>query len=220
MSSKSFLGVILILLGVGFLLQQMDMFSFGAFFSTWWPLILIALGVIQLLSKPPAYTAGIIFLGLGGYFQLRQLGIVETSFFRFFFPIIVILVGVRILLGSNRGAAGFSDQTISHFNIFSGYETGVTSQTFRGGSVTSIFGASEIDLRQAALESERVVMDITVIFGGSTIKVPEHWRVTADGIPIFGGWENKTKHVPKEGLTAPTIHFRCVALFGGIEIHN
>ncbi len=221
MSGRSLFGAVLIVFGAGFLLQQLGHFQFGAFFATWWPMILVFLGASQLFSKPPAYTPALILIIVGAFLQMRILGYVEINLFRLFWPMVLIFIGIQVLINNSakkRNAA--SDDYISSFNIFSGYVARITSQAFRGGSITSLFGASEIDLREATLESGTAAIDATVIFGGSEIIVPPHWVVKADGIPVFGDWANKTKHAPLEDQSSPVLHVRCLALFGGVTIRN
>jgi len=43
--------------------------------------------------------------------------------------------------------------------------------------------------------------------------------VRMSGLPIFGGWDNKTRRKGDAG-DGPTLTVRCVAAFGGIELHN
>lgn len=218
---RSLLGALLILLGAGFLLQQFEVFQFGNVFATWWPMILILLGATQLFAKPPAYTPAIILIGLGAVFQMRTLGYVQVSVFRLIWPLLLIFIGIRIVMNTaNRPIPGIEDSYINNFNIFSGYETKVTSSAFKGGSITSVFGGSEIDLREAKLAGEEAFMDITAIFGGSEIRVPSHWIVKADGLPIFGGIDNTTKHEPIEDIPSPKLIIRGLALFGGVDIKN
>ena len=51
MKDKSFFGVVLILLGIGFLLDQFNIASFNNLFSLYWPLILIVIGVAGFLNN-------------------------------------------------------------------------------------------------------------------------------------------------------------------------
>ncbi len=221
MGGRTIFGAALIFFGAGFLMQQLGYFHFGAFFATWWPMVILFLGASQLFARPPAYTPALILIVIGAFLQMRILGYVQFNLFRLFWPMLLILIGIQILLNNSaRRKNSAADSYLSNFNIFSGYVARVTSQEFRGGSVTSLFGASEIDLRQADLQNGTAAIDVTAMFGGSEIIVPSHWVVKADGIPVFGDWENKTKHVPLEDQPSPVLHVRCLALFGGVTIRN
>jgi len=61
-------------------------------------------------------------------------------------------------------------------------------------------------------------MEITTIFGGVSLKVPENVQIEISGIPIFGGWEDKTRQVNKENAHQPIIYLKCVTIFGGVEV--
>jgi hypothetical protein len=60
-------------------------------------------------------------------------------------------------------------------------------------------------------------MDIVVAFGGVEIAVPEGWRVEVKGIPLFGGWSNKTKG-DLVGDDAPLLSIEALVAFGGLDI--
>jgi len=51
MSWRVFLGVGLVVIGGGFLLDQMGVVDFGPILATWWPLILISAGAFMLLNR-------------------------------------------------------------------------------------------------------------------------------------------------------------------------
>ena len=53
MNKRSLWGALLILIGVGFLCETLGVFDFSYALKTWWPLIFIAIGIIQLLTKSP-----------------------------------------------------------------------------------------------------------------------------------------------------------------------
>ncbi len=44
MINKKWFGILLIIFGIGFLLEQFNIINFSMILSTWWPLILIIIG--------------------------------------------------------------------------------------------------------------------------------------------------------------------------------
>mgnify|MGYP000940650427 FL=1 len=80
MNKRSLWGALLILIGVGFLCETLGVFDFSYALKTWWPLIFIAIGIIQLLTKSTSYFGGFIFIFIGTMLQLRELGILPFSF--------------------------------------------------------------------------------------------------------------------------------------------
>jgi len=63
-------------------------------------------------------------------------------------------------------------------------------------------------------------MDLSAIFGGIALTVPEHVHVEISGIPIFGGWEDKTRNIRNDEAALCVLKLNCLAVCGGIEIKN
>ena len=104
--------------------------------------------------------------------------------------------------------------------IFSGFKRRITDGDFRGAHLTAIFGGGELNLRQAKMEGDSVVVFATAIFGGIEIKVPENWQVTSDGTGIFGGFTDQTAHPPAGTPGVKKIIVKGEAVFGGVEVKN
>lgn len=77
-----------------------------------------------------------------------------------------------------------------------------------------------MDLREACLLNEGARMDVTAAFGGVNIIVPPEWKVEVKGIPIFGGWSNKTRGKDYVREEAPVLTLHCFVAFGGVDIKN
>jgi Predicted membrane protein (DUF2154). len=223
MSGRIFFGVILIILGTVFLLDQMQIIEFGELVGVYWPIILIAIGLYHILKKNISPISGIILILIGAFFQLRELDMLPTDIWKYFWPVLLILIGLNIIFsrGSKPRIPVYSGDKIDHFVMLSGFTTRNNSHQFKGGSVVALFGGAEIDLSDAEIGENEACLDLTAVFGGIDIRVPEHWKVIANGLPLFGGWENKTKlKYMNDGEHAPVLRVRCVALFGGVEIKN
>lgn len=220
MSGRNIIGIILVLLGVGFLLDRMGIWGFSASIGLLWPTILILIGCIQLAKRSISTFGGILVIVIGVILQLRQLDYLPGNFSEIFWPTLIVLVGLYFIFGKRLFPSyENTEDTMNHFVVFSGLNTHSTSSNFKGGSVTALFGGAEIDLRQANLKEDKVVLDLTAIFGGIDIRVPEHWNVQASGLPLFGGYDNKTaKHA--HDANVPTLKIRCLATFGGVDIKN
>ncbi|GFR36181.1 LiaF domain-containing protein [Thermobrachium celere] len=109
------------------------------------------------------------------------------------------------------------DRYLDYFAILSSLDTVNVSNDFRGGSITAIMGGAEVDLSQCNIQTESAQLILTAIMGGIEIKLPREWRVIVTGVPILGGWENKT-NTPYE--YTKTLYIKCTAILGGIEIKN
>lgn len=218
MSSRHLFGAILILLGIGFLLERM---GYGDILSTWWPSLLILIGAFQLARRTVAPIGGIILVVVGTMIQARKLDFLPYDFAEIFWPSLIIFVGLWLIFSKKTFPAPHidSDNQVNHFVMFSGLKTRNESQHFQGGSATAFFGGIEIDLRNANISEKEVFLDLTAAFGGIDIRVPENWKVHVSGIPLFGGYDNKTV-VHGTDTELPLLRVRCFAAFGGIDIKN
>lgn len=220
MSGRFIIGLILILLGAGFLVDRLGYWDFGLILSSYWPLILIFLGLMKMFRRH-IISGGIILL-IGLWFQLRNLNLIPENIWVFFWPVILILVGIWFLVPRARRVPSTtsSSDLIHHTVIFGGLEDRNNSQQFKGGEISAIFGGAELNFRDAKLASSGATLELTAIFGGIEIKVPEDWIVVSSGVPLFGGLENKAKRQKAEDPNAPTLNVSCTAIFGGVEISN
>jgi hypothetical protein len=50
--------------------------------------------------------------------------------------------------------------------------------------------------------------------------VPEGWRVQLGGLPIFGGYEDKTHKFGALAVDAPVLKVGATAIFGGVTVKN
>ncbi|WP_407675397.1 DUF1707 SHOCT-like domain-containing protein [Peterkaempfera griseoplana] len=79
----------------------------------------------------------------------------------------------------------------------------------------AVFGGVELDLTDAVFESPEVLIDVTSVFGGVTIKVPENVSLHGSGAGIFGGFD--VREQTAEDPYAPVVRIRGAAVFGGVE---
>lgn len=217
MINKKWFGVLLIVFGIGFLLQQFNVLNFSIILSTWWPLIIIIIGLLQLISNPRIAFPGIILILVGVILLGNQF--VDVNLFTYLWPVIIICVGlIFIFPQKNSNKFKHTENTIQNFSLFGGSNLLSTTQDFKGGEVTAIFGGAEIDLRNISIIDE-AHLEIICIFGGVTIIVPDAFNVEVSGTPIFGGWENKVNSTIHHS-EKPTLYINCYPIFGGVEIKS
>jgi predicted membrane protein len=105
--------------------------------------------------------------------------------------------------------------------IFGGGNKIITSENFRGGNVTAVFGGSEINLMNCKLAEGENVVDMLCIFGGSTLIIPSDWNVIVSVTSIMGGFSNKiVKNPARVTDTTRSLHIKGLALFGGGEVKS
>ena len=80
---------------------------------------------------------------------------------------------------------------------------------------TAIFGAVELDFREARFDAPEVVCTANCIFGAVEITVPDWVRVVDEGTAIFGAREETG---PSGTEPTVTLHLRGFAVFGATEV--
>src|SRR4030042_986623 len=224
-SSRLWIGLILIVIGALFLLRNYDIFDFDIpDFIYQWQTIFIIVGVILLFTSRNK-TPGIVFIAIGAFNLYPEL-----------WPLLLIGIGAYIIyrreyartrishhdkIHSKESPPGINvgEDTIDDVSIFGGGNKVLHSQNFCGGKITAIFGGSEINLKECRLAEGIHEIEITALFGGTTIIVPNDWKVQVDIVPIFGGFGDKRRKDPNLAYQPNrTLVIRGVVIFGGGEL--
>lgn len=215
---RTWLGFIIIVIGLGFLLDQANVISFIDILSNWWPLIFIVIGLLQLVTQAQSATlTGPLFIMIGAILLLNEW--TDSQIFLYLWPLVIIYIGIIIIFYRPKHNKNVNkDNMLDSISLFSGAEIKSQSNPFQGGNILAVFGGTDIDLRDAVIVDEEITIEITTVFGGVSLKVPENVQVEVSGIPIFGGFEDKTRHVNKENTHQPIIYLKCVSIFGGVEV--
>lgn len=223
MSTKSFgrilFGLIIAAIGVGFLLDSLDVYNFSHTIKDWWPSLIVIVGILSWFNNPRQFLWPLGIAAAGVLLQLRQFDVVDFNVWGVIWPAAIIIAGVSLMLQRSGGSKPkpINDDEVDVFVAFSGVEAQNQSDSFAGGKITALFGGATLDLRKSKIE-DKASIDIFTAFGGVEIRVPEGWRVKTNGLPLFGGWDNKTE-TPKD-KKAPVLHVQGTCLFGGFEIKN
>ena len=78
-------------------------------------------------------------------------------------------------------------------------------------------GRHQVDLREADIV-DKAEIAIFALWGGVEVKVPPTWRVRVSGLPLMGGWDDKTTLPLQDG--APELIVHVTAIMGGAEIKS
>jgi len=224
-NKRAFLGVMLVLVGIVVIIANLNLFPFGLgpiLFS--WPTLLILLGLFFLLSREAKATGWILIL-VGGIFMIpRMWHDVPWGWHELFWPTLLVGLGAMLIArGVTRRREGVDEgpDYIDDMSIFGGGDRVISSQDFKGGRVTAIFGGSKYNLTNAELAKGRNVLDIFTVFGGCKLIVPQEWEVKIEVSAIFGGFSDK-RHIRKDIPRDPSkeLIIKGVAIFGGGDIVN
>lgn len=215
-------GILIVGLGVGFLLDSLNVVQFGTLAGTWWPSVIIIVGLLSLISNFRQPLWPLLLVAAGVVLQLNKLGAIEVNAWRIIWPLAIIVFGLSLLFG--RGHVGkryedLSDDKLDLFVAFSGQNARSISHQFKGGRMSALFGGIEVDLTEAQLADGKADIDIFTLCGGVEVRVPETWAVKVTGLPIMGGWENKTK-VPVDAAKAPTLTIHGTCIMGGVSVKS
>jgi hypothetical protein len=103
--------------------------------------------------------------------------------------------------------------------ILTGTELRSRADAFRGGSVFTFCGGTELDLRDAVLAPGGAVLRTHTICGGLDVRVPRDWRVVVDGKAVMGGFDDRTDgdDLPED---APLLAISGDAVAGGVSVRR
>jgi hypothetical protein len=234
-------GLFIAWIGTLFFLDQMGWVDLGAWWR-FWPVFLIILGAIRLLSPPRRSVFGAFFLiALGAFFLLNEFHVVGFEW-KYVWPGFLVVGGLAMVFRGLRwsgtscgGEAVSGSNTMTGFAVLGGVERKITSQDFRGGDATAIMGGCDIDLRNASIAPGTVaVLDCFAFWGGIEIKVPADWTVEMTGVPLLGGFADTRKETARIiagvgnliGSSTPVapnekrLQVKGMAVMGGVEVKN
>lgn len=222
---RMWLGGAFIVLGFLFFLNSLDILDFSIsriIFS--WPFFFLVIGVFITLNTNKKLLGGILS-GLGAIFLIPHIFPDVHYNGTIVFAIIFIALGLYIILNKKETEKIRFDQErkdyLEDVSIFGGGSKFITSDNFKGGNITAVFGGSEINLKGCKLAEGTNVIDVLCVFGGTTLIVPQDWNIILNVTPIFGGFSNK---LIKDPTATPdlnkTLIIKGLVVFGGGEIKS
>lgn len=230
---RFFFGFILLYIGIILILRRMGFFD-GVLYDFYddvlmsWRMLLLGIGVFVFLSGNR--TGGLIVTGLGA---LAILNVMYSDLGDFIWPVFLLFAGLVLIFGGfwkkklhrpiqySEGTTQVSSDFFDEFVVFGGREINMSTPNLLGGRSTAIFGGAEVDLRQCQISLEGCTVEVTSIFGGNVIKVPNDWTVLNKVTAIFGGYSDlRIKDASYAPSPSKTIVITGVCIFGGTEVRN
>lgn len=216
-TTQAITGLIIIAIGVGALLDSLQVLPFWGWFGTWWPSLLIVAALLVILNDLRSFVWSAALAFVGTVLLLRNFDVVDVNVFSLIWPAIIIAVGVSIMLNrANRTPKNASSQDVDNISaILGGAETRNQSQNYQGGKATAVLGGVTLDLRDAAIKKE-ATLNVFAFCGGIEIKVPKDWQVKSHVFPILGGVENKASD--SQSKKGPVLIITGNVALGGVEV--
>lgn len=237
MTWRFLFGIIILILAGGFMLDQAQLvpgFHFVMVLAMWWPAVIIAIAVNQLVRHMENPWGSLIITGVGitllMWTQDRLTMMGKT--WPFFLAIAMLLCGIRLILPRrvrrsqsdviqrSTGKAKRFNQLVREMQLFHEIHYRNESQQFKGGIISSVFSEYEIDLRGALVSREGADLNVQAIFGTVFVRVPEQMTVKVTGIPVLGSIDKDAKQIVPPDAGQPVLRLRCTAVFGAVQITN
>ncbi len=230
---RTLLGIVLIFSGLLYLMQSLNLLQTNAahiIFS--WGFFMFIIGLLMLSGSHRSWLA-IFLIVIGGLLLIPKIFPSISIDDNIIFPLIIICLGLMIIFKKRSyyrwdrdSSRGFTKEKISSdfidvVSVFGGGHHTITTDSFKGGNITAVFGGSEIDLTNAKLAEGENILDIMTIFGGTTIIVPRGWNIIINATPLFGGFADKSRKDPGIPIDLTrTLVIKGLAIFGGAEIKS
>lgn len=219
MRGRLLVGLVLVAVGVGLALDAAGQIEFGRLLGTYWPLLLVVVGAVQMIDGSGRRAGPFLLISVGASLLAYNLGVIHRQWVQYLGPAVLILVGLIILApsGSRKGTSPETKGRFRRVAFLGGFDERFHG-TFQGGEVNALLGGGKLDLREASLPPGGARLEASATMGGVEIIVPPSWQVELDAAPILGGVENKTSR--PTASDAPVLRIRAVAVMGGVEIKN
>lgn len=225
-------GIILICAGLLLLGENMGWINYSLFrilFS--WQMLLIVLGLSSFANK--RVTGGLILTGIGIVFLLPRINDVWDTYTHTYWPLLLILLGVVVLLKRMDGKNNSCRHTNASETVYTSEDGFVNLDTtfgsikqifidpiFKGAKLRNAFGATVLDLRRTKLETPETYIDVDCRFGGIEIYMPDSWVIVIEANVTFGGIDDKRISSNVESDNKHKVIIRGRVLFSGLEIKN
>ena len=141
---------------------------------------------------------------------------------------IAAIVVLGIVLADTDGTRGSSDgdsavslaDRLDAFAIMGRHEQRVVTGAFRGGDAVAVMGRLEVDLREAEMDGDSADIEIRVVMGRVSLRVPDHWAVSSNLGPGLGGASVMRAARPAAEAGAPVLTLRGPMVMGAVVVDN
>lgn len=230
MRSSVIWGIIIVLIGLGLLLNNLGItnIEIGEIIATYWPTIFIIWGLETIINKNSRkfksnFIFGVIMILLGFSIIGRNLNLFDFDFsllWNMLWPLILIFIGIGILKAGTI--------TKNNWAIMGGIERR-NDWKLSDQSYIALMGGIDLDLTVADIPEGETYLELTVIMGGIEIKAPNDTDIICKNTTLLGGidffheddggiYMNKEFKHKANVETKKKIFINSHCILGGIEI--
>ena len=182
----------------------------------------------------------IIIILFGALLLLNNLNYIDLKdFFRDYWPVLIILLGLHLILKRDRfhfddGIAGDKDficetEKALYSNVFGDLRVQIHSLNFEEGKINNTFGDIKLDLSKLNITSGEKILDVHGVFGDIKISVPKNIEyavyasITAGDIKIMeqkvDGFSKEMRYKSENYDAAdPKLTIHISHVFGDIKV--
>lgn len=239
--NQVWLGLAVIAFGMLYLLDNLYIIDRRQV-THYWPVLVVIFGLVKAADADSRHERMVFGLiaAAGVVLTLNRLGYGYLFNARTLWPVLVILLGIGVVHKALRkrhtprgvpfkdaadpgasataraGAAADSDSVVDITAILGGFQRRISTPDFRGGDISALMGGCELDLRDSSIVGD-AELNVFAVMGGITIKCPPDWTIILKGVPVLGGFEEKTAPAPD---ASKRLTIRGYAIMGGVEVRN
>lgn len=220
-------GVVLIIIGMLWSLNALEITNINYFFDGWWTLFIIVPSFIGLLTEKNKQVS-LIGLLIGAFLLASCQNLIDFEIIKkLAVPAIIVIIGISLILGalftkrpsSSPSAPAKKSQSVNARNvsaIFSGQNVKYNADTyFDGIELNAVFGGIKCDIKDAVITQDCVI-NVCAIFGGVDVFLPDNVNIECHSTSLFGGLSNHKGEIKMPD--APTVYINATCLFGGADV--
>lgn len=211
LDAQTYVALIFLILGGGYLLQELQIINFSWLLSHGWPLFIVGFGFLHLAQNKKNRTPSLIIIAIGTILAIGTMGQLDINLWSLIWPFILILIGIAFLRKPTVKPTDAHHHTTN--TIMGDDKQQITSQSFQGSNHFVLMGATKIDLSKAKLVSEATIQ-ANVVMGELKITLPPNTRVVNQAGVILGEFNDRTRPSQKPTSTVTVEGF---VLMGTVE---
>jgi predicted membrane protein len=224
-TSQLIIGLTVILVGVLFTLDNLDILDARRYLP-FWPIVILVFGLTKLLTADDnrQRVFGGFLTTIGAVLLLGRWGLLHVNLLDLW-PLLLIFWGGMIVWRGWRGTTYTVPVSTNAGNTFDaaaflgGFDRVVTGDRFVGGQINAFMGGGKVDLTRSKMAGgSTAVVNVSAIMGGVELRIPEDWAVD-NRVTYFLGGSNDRSRTPSQA-NPPRVVLRGFVMMGGVDIRN